>query len=131
MKTKQTKQLDMEIEAILASPASGVAPKWKRALAAYHKELDVLRSGSSTSIDKAKRARDKLYDLVDNDVRIATTSSDPIIGLMIDQIERLPKISSALEDGRLLREQAQHAESTKIRDELREANRPWDWMRKR
>lgn len=105
-------------------------PKWIRAVAATHRAIDAVREGSG-NWEAIRRAKDKLYKLADEAAREAPlTYHDPAVKALIAEIEALPKIDDVEKEGLAAREKMRSAEIKRLREEEREANRPYEWMKR-
>jgi len=109
---------------------AAIYPKWQRAMAAVRRAIAAVEGGSD-DWQSIKRAKDRLYKLVDEAAREAPTSyRDPAINVLYGEIAALPSIDQATERGRQVREKQQRAEIERLREEEREARRPYEWMRR-
>jgi len=135
---KSAAQLDREIAQSLGLPAE-VTKKWRSKIAAYKRAIAKLEAGYSDDLFYAAvRARDALdkaiYEAtahVPYDPAKPAHTSDAIQAL---ERERKELVSStwepAKEHGREANRRASEAESKRLREEEREARRPYEWMRR-
>lgn len=110
-----SKTIDAEIAGVLIPLA--IAPKWKRALVAYHKAISVLAAGSG-DWTPVPRARDRLYAIINEAAAHAPSSeaARPIVEAMSAEISKLPTMGDASERGRVAREKASTAEIKRLRE---------------
>jgi hypothetical protein len=105
-------------------------PKWQRAIATARRAITDVETGAEDWMP-IKRAKDRLYKLVDEAAtRSPLSYKEPALELLYAEISALPSIEAATERGREVRERAQRGEIKRLREEEREAQRPYAWMRK-
>ena len=135
---KSAAQLDREIAQSLGLPPA-VLKKWRSKVAAYKRAISKLEAGYSDELFYAAvRARDALGKMiyeasahVPYDPAKPAHASDAIQAL---ERERKELVSStweqAKERGREANRRAGEAESKRLREEERNARRPYEWMRR-
>lgn len=134
---KSAKQLEREIAQTLGLPAT-VMKKWRSKVAAYKRAIGKLEAGYSDDLFyAAARARDALDKViheatayVPHDLSTPAYQSEAIQSL---ERERKELVSStwelAKERGREANRRASDAEIKRLKEEEREAKRPYEWMR--
>lgn len=111
-------------------PIAKVYGKWLRAMTAAHVAIAQVEAGSE-DWQVIKRAKDRLYKLVDAAAREAPLSyKDPAVGALLAELEALPSIEAATLRGRDARDKARQQELRRLREEEREAQRPYAWMKR-
>jgi hypothetical protein len=131
-------QLDREIAAYAtagvrdAPELAAVMRRFRTQVSAYHREVAKIVAGSG-DVDKARKIRDKLRISFVNEVAGYAPLSyrDPIVTQLNEELDALPSIADAETRGREARAEAGRAERQRIDDEIREINRPTEWMRPR
>jgi hypothetical protein len=109
---------------------AAIYPKWQRAIAAAQRAIAEVEAGAE-DWKPIQRAKDRLYKLVDEAAALAPLSyKDPALDLLLAEIKALPSIDSATSRGRDARDKQRSAELKRLREEEREARRPYEWMRR-
>lgn len=109
---------------------AAIYPKWQRAIAATRRAIADVESGGEDWMS-IKRAKDRLYKLVDEGAKHSPLSyKEPALELLYAEMKTLPSIEQATERGRQVRERQQREEIKRLREEEREARRPYEWMRR-
>ena len=107
-----------------------IYPKWQRAMANARRAIAEVEAGSD-DWKAIQRAKDRLYKLVDEAAGHAPLSyKDPAVAELHTEISSLPSIEQATERGRAARGRERDTETKRLREEEREAQRPYDWMRR-
>lgn len=135
---KSAAQLDREIAQSLGLPGA-VTKKWRSKVAAYKRAIATLEESYSDDLFYAAvRARDALdkaiYEAtahVPYDPARPAHMSDAIQALERERKELVASTwEQAKERGREANRRASDAEVKRLREEEREAQRPYDWMRR-
>ncbi len=109
---------------------AAIYPKWQRAIATARRAIAAVEAGDD-DWQAIKRAKDRLYKIVDEAAAYAPlTYKDPAIEALLAEIAALPSIDQATERGREARGRERSAELKRLREEEREAQRPYEWMRR-
>ena len=136
--TKTAAQLDREIAQSLGLPAV-IMKKWRSKIAAYKRAIAKLEAGYSDDLFRAAvKVRDKLDDMINEAAAHApyVPGQSPYLSDAIEALNRERKelVSStwaqAQERGHEANRRAGEAESKRLREEEREARRPYEWMRR-
>jgi len=137
-------QLDREIAQSLGLPPA-VVKKWRSKIAAYKRAVVLVENGdtSTEAILKMAKARDALdktiYEAGAHVPYVVGQSRTEARGPEADAIKALQRerdelVSStfqqAQERGRAVRQKSYEAEIERLREEEREAQRPYEWMRR-
>ena len=135
---KSATQLDREIAQSLGLPAA-ITKKWLSKIAAYKRAIAKLEAGYSEDLFRAAvKARDKLDDTINEAAAYApyVPGQSPYLSDAIQALNRERKalVSStweqAQERGHEANRLVHQAESKRLREEEREARRPYEWMRR-
>lgn len=135
---KSAKQLEREIAQVLGLPAE-VTKKWRSKVAAYKRAIAKLEANYSDDLFYAAvRARDALDKMIyEATAHVPYDPSKPAhLSDAIQALERERKelVSStweqAKERGREANRLSHEAESKRLREEEREARRPYEWMQR-
>ncbi len=130
--------LDRDIQAALGLPAA-VIKRWRTKVAAYRKAVRELEGGySDAGVMKLAKARDALDTAIwDASAHIPYSPdqkphlSPPIVELQRERDELVRgTYTQAQAAGREANERASRAELKRIDAEIRERDRPYDWMRR-
>jgi hypothetical protein len=135
---KSVSQLDREIVQILGLPPE-IMKKWRSKVAAYKRAISKLEEGYSEELfHRAVSARNAL-DMLKNEAAAHVPyipGQSPYLSEPIQALERERKelVSStweqAQERGREANYQRYREEGKRLREEEREAQRPYEWMRR-
>ena len=113
--------------------------KWRSKIAAYKRAITKLEESYSDDLFRAAvKARDKLDDMINEAAAHApyVPGQSPYLSDVIEALNRERKelVSStwaqAQERGREANQRTGEAESKRLREEEREARRPYEWMRR-
>lgn len=135
---KSAAQLEREIAQALGLP-SAVTKKWRSKVAAYKRAIAALEEGYSEDLfHKAVRARDALDKVIDEAAAHVpyVPGQSPYESEAIQALSRERKdlVSSTWERAQDLGHEANRrageSEIRRLREEEREARRPYDWMRR-
>lgn len=125
-KTPSQLQRDIDRVCVIAP----VLPKWRRAIAAYKKAIADLESGGD-DWQKASSARNRLDKIIDEAAGYCPGNyTDPAIDRLRAEQAALPRISTAQERGRKVREELHRAELKAFVERERELKAKYDvWKR--
>ncbi len=135
---KTPTQLDREIAQSVGLPAE-IVKKWRSKVAAYKRAIGKLEEDYSDDLFQAAvRARNALDKMINEAAAHApyVPGQSPYLSAAIQALERERKelVSStwqlAQERGREARRHGHEAEIKRLREEEREARRPYEWMRR-
>jgi len=135
---KKASQLDTEIQTALGLPPA-VVKKFKSKLAAYRKAVADLEAGyTDAKLMKMAKARDAIdYTIWDATAHVpydagkAASSAAPIVEMQRERDELVRSTwERAKERGHEANAKAHSTERKRIDEEIREANRPYEWMKR-
>ena len=135
---KTPAQLDREIQESIGLPAA-VVKKWRSKVAAYKRAVSKMEAGYSEdafrAMVKARDALDKtIYEAGAHVPYVAGRSAHlapPIQAMEAEREELVGRTwSQAQEMGRAANERAHREEIKRLKEEEREAQRPYEWMRR-
>jgi hypothetical protein len=133
-----SKQIEREIAQTLGLPAP-VVKKWRSKVAAYKRAIAKLEAGYSDDLFfAAARARDALDNMIWEATAhvpyVAGQSASESDAIKALQRERKELVSStwdqAKEKGVAANREALEKERKRLDEEIREARRPYEWMRR-
>ena len=115
---------------------AAIYPKWQRAMATARRAIAEVETGTGSETGREdwkalQRVKDRLYKLVEEAAAHAPLSyKDPSITALYGEIKALPSMEETVNKGREARIKERDAEIKRLREEEREARRPYDWMRR-
>lgn len=135
---KTPAQLDREIQSGLGLPAE-VMKRWRTKVAAYKRAVADVEAGYSEAGWRAMmKARDALDKAIDHAAAHAPYTAgrspylaEPVVALSDERKDLVSRTWEAAQvKGREANYRANRAKSRQIDEEIREANRPYEWMKR-
>lgn len=109
---------------------AAIYPKWQRSIAAARRAIADVAAGDE-DWKPIQRAKDRLHKLIDEAAAHSPLSyKEPALDLLYAEIKALSSIEDAVNQGRDARIKARNEEIKRLREEEREARRPYEWMRR-